>query len=136
MKKKTLLYLAGAAVAAYFIFRKKPTMQTASANMLSEAKEAANNILTMLPGGSETPQPITELPAPKLEIVSSPPLYSYIPYTKPPYVPNITTEPINVVQSNLVDFPQLSPSPASVLSPDQLIKFNKAATKGQLMGVC
>jgi hypothetical protein len=143
MKKKTLLYLAGAAVAAYFLFRKKPTMQTASANMLSEAKEAANNILTMLPGGSETPQPITELPAPQLKILSSPPKYSptreldmSIPFLKSPYMPNITTEPINVVQSNLVDFPQLSPSPASVLSPDQLIKFNKAATKGQLMGVC
>lgn len=152
MKTKNLLYFAGAAIAAYFLFRKKPTAQTASTNMLSEASKAANDILTMLPGGSETPQPITELPAPQLEIVSSPPLLSP-PYKRyeptpqleivsdprtlyAPYMPGITTEPINVVQSNLVDFPQLSPSPASVLSPDQLIRFNKAASKGQLMGIC
>jgi hypothetical protein len=130
MKTKTLLYLAGAAVAAYFIFRKKPTAQTASANMLSEASRAANEILTMLPGASETPQPVRELPAPQLEIVSSPPMFNA------PYMPAITTEPITVTQSELVNYPQLSPSPASVLSPDQLIKFNTAASKGQLMGVC
>lgn len=141
MKTKNLLYLAGAAIAAYFIFRKKtPTAQTVSttsAAIINEAREIANDILKVIPGTSETPELIRELPTPKgkalplqLEIVSSPPKFYE------PYMPAMTTEPITITQSETVNYPQLSPSPASILSPDQLIKFNRAATKGQLMGIC
>ena len=115
MKTKNLLYLAGAVLVAYYIFRKKaPAAQTTTAKLLQSAKDTANDILTVIPTVKETP-------AQPLEIVSSPAMQQL---------------PISITQSELVTKPQLSPTPASVLSPEQLTKFNTAAAKGQLMGVC
>ena len=112
MKTKNLLYLAGAVLIAYYIFRKKTPAATPP-KILQAASDTASEILTTIPE-------IKEAPARELVFLPSPP----------------QRLPISVTQSELVTEPQLSPTPASVLSPEQLIKFNTAAAKGQLMGVC
>lgn len=134
MKTKNLIYLAGAAVVAYFIFKKKKTATATAAatpTILQEASKQANDILTIIPNlpAIEKPIRIKEYTTPEvfeMPIQRNPPQL----FLKPP------AEPIRITQSEVIDTPQLSPTPASILSPDQLIRFETKAAKAQLMGIC
>jgi len=145
MKTKNLIYLAGAAVIAYFLFKKKKTTtQTTSATVLQEASKAANDVLQIIPDVTEKISVMPDRPVftpikPRntdllqIEPIQDRPVILPIKNRNTELLP---LEPMRVTQSELVDFAQISPTPASILSPDQLIRFETKAAKAQLMGVC
>jgi hypothetical protein len=106
MKKNTLYILAAAALVGFYFWKKnKATTQTASS-----APALLNNIQADQNNCidcNSNPQPMPQLPA--------------LPFT-------LTDAQVGPGQ-------QISPTPASVLDPAQLIKFNQQV-KGSLSGVC
>jgi len=144
MKTKNLIYFGAAALIVYFLFKKKKTTTTTANEIITEAANTANDILTNFEPVIELPngRPVIDLLPPPKEVKPLPveplpvePDSNFFEFNAP-YMPADTIEPFAVTQSQTINYPQISPTPATVLSPEQLIRFNTDMQRGQLMGVC